>query len=281
MKPEKIKEELKSNQEMTWCPGCPNHMILEGLKQAITNLVVNEKYKLKEFVMTTDVGCSSKIFDYININGYYGLHGRAIPLALGIKLGNPNLNVLSIMGDGGVYSEGISHFIHAARYNTNMTIIVHDNQSFSLTTGQCTPTSQQGFISKAEPYGQQNKPLNPIKLALVSGMTFIARTNAKDIAHMSEILAKAIKHKGTSFVEIIQDCLIFNKDINNKDSMMYKIEDNVDKDAAELLAEQWNYNGKTGKIPLGVLYKINEPMLEDKWPQLKKLIKKKKSWKKL
>jgi 2-oxoglutarate ferredoxin oxidoreductase subunit beta len=135
-----------------------------------------------------------------------------------------------------------------------MTIIVNDNQSFSLTTGQPTATTQQGYKSKASPNGEEFKPLNPVKLAIASNASFIARCNARDIKHTVEILEKAIKHNGCSFVEVIQDCLIFNKDMNNKDNLMYKIKDNKDKKKAEELANEWDYNSKKGKIPIGILY---------------------------
>lgn len=275
-----IKETLKTKETITWCPGCPNFMILESAKIALASLI-GKGWEKDNFCMTTDIGCNSKIFDYLNISGFYGLHGRAIPTAIGIKLGNPNLKVLSFMGDGAVYSEGIEHFVHAGRYNSDVTFIVHDNQSFSLTTGQVTPTSQIGFVSKVEPYGSVNKPLNPVKLALTCGFTFIARCNAKDLKHTAETIEKAIRHKGTSFVEVIQDCLIFNKDINNKDEFMYKIRDNFDKKNAEKLADEWDYNSRSGKIPVGVIYKSSEQTLEEKWPQLNNLMKKNKSWKNL
>jgi 2-oxoglutarate/2-oxoacid ferredoxin oxidoreductase subunit beta len=273
------KENLKTNQEITWCPGCPNFMILESVKQALAKLIDSVKYKQEDFVMTTDIGCNSKIFDYINISGFYGLHGRSLPTGLGIKLGNPNLKVLSFVGDGGLYNEGISHFMHAGRYNSDMVLIVHDNQSFSLTTGQPTATSQKGFKSKSEPFGVVDEPLNPIKIALASGVSFIARCNSRDIAHTAEILEKAILHKGFSFVEIIQDCLIFNTEINNKDKLMYKIKDNKDKEKAGKLADEWDYNSKSGKIPIGIIYQEQKPILEEKWPQLKELLEKKQSWK--
>jgi len=259
---------LSTKNIPTWCPECPNFIILESVKRALS------KFKQKNLCMVTDIGCHGKIFDYLNISGIYGLHGRALPTALGITLGNPNLNVLAFMGDGAIYSEGISHFIHAGRFNPNLTLIVHDNQSFSLTTGQPTPTSQQGYKSKAIPMGEPNKPLNPIKLALASGISFIARTNAKDLKHTAEILRKAIKHNGFSFIEIIQDCLIFNLEINNKDKLMYKVKDNKNKKVAEKLADKWDYNSKKGRIPLGVLYQERKPTLTDKWPQLKELGKK-------
>ena len=243
-------QDLNTRQVNTWCPGCPNFMILSSIKHAIAN----SGLKQTDFALTTDIGCNAKIYDYLNISGIYGLHGRSVVTGLGIKLGNPKLKVLSFIGDGGNYDEGISHFIHALNYNKDMVIIVHDNQSFSLTTGQPTATSQQGYISKASPEGEKIKPLNPIKLALASNATFIARCNARDIEHTVEVLGKAIKHKGCSFVEIIQDCLIFNKDMNVKDKMMYKIKDNKNKQVAEKLASEWDYNSKKGKIALGVLY---------------------------
>ena len=268
-------QDLNTKETITWCPGCPNYMILESAKQAIAN----SGFKQTDFALTTDIGCNSKIYDYLNINGIYGLHGRALSLGLGIKLGNPNLKVLSFMGDGGIYDEGVSHFVHAGRFNADMVLVVHDNQSFSLTTGQPTSTSQKGYESKASPLGVFNNPLNPIKLALACGVSFIARCNARNIEHTAEILGKAIKHKGFSFVEIIQDCLIFNLDINGKDKMMYEIEDNRNKQTAQKLAEEWDYNSKKGKMPIGVLYQEEKPILGEKWPQLKKLLDKKVSWK--
>ncbi|MFA5174443.1 MAG: thiamine pyrophosphate-dependent enzyme [Candidatus Pacearchaeota archaeon] len=269
--------DLNTKEPITWCPGCPNFMILASVKKALGELI-KKGYKQEDFTMVTDIGCNAKIYDYINISGIYGLHGRALATAFGITLGNPNLHVLAFMGDGGCYSEGMSHFMHAGRYNSNMTLIVHDNQSFSLTTGQATGTSQQGFKTKAEPLGEFNKPLNPVKIALAADFSFVARCNARDIEHTAEILEKAIKHKGFSFVEIIQDCIIFNPEINNKDSLMYKVKDNSDKKTAEKLVEEWDYNGKSGKIPLGVIYQKERLTLEDEWPQLKTLRDKKRNW---
>lgn len=265
--------ELKTKNEITWCAGCPNFMILESAKKVFS------KMKTEEIAIVTGIGCHAKIFDYLNVSGIYGLHGRVIPTATGIKLGNPNLKVVGFAGDGDTYSEGIAHFIHAGRTNQDITLVVHDNQSFSLTTGQPTPTTQQCYESKALPFGEVDKPLNPIKLAIASNVGFIARCNARDIKHTQEILKAAIKHRGFSFVEVIQDCLIFNKEINNKDKMMYKIKDNSNKDVAIKLADEWDYNSRIGKIPVGIIYHEKKPSLSDKWPQLKMLEKKKVGWK--
>ncbi len=273
------KQKFGTKYENTWCPGCQNFLLLESVKKAISSLV-SQGWNHENFSMTTGIGCHAKIFDYINISGIYGLHGRVIPICFGMKLGNPNLTVLGFAGDGDTYAEGIAHFVHACRYNADMTLIVHDNQSFSLTTGQATPTSQTGFKSRAEPLGEFNRPLNPIKLALASGATFVARANAKDIAGTAEIIEKAIKHKGFSFVEVMQDCVIFNITANDTDKWMYKIEDNHDKSKAETLADEWDYNLSGGKIPIGVIYQAKNVLtLEDEWPQLKRLKEKKVGWK--
>ena len=275
----KLKLDLGTKSENTWCPGCPNFMILESVKRTIAAKIDSKENKKEDFAITTDIGCHGKIFDYLNLSGIYGLHGRAIPTAIGMKLGNPNLKVITFAGDGAMYSEGISHLIHAFKENPNTCLFVHDNQSFSLTTGQSTPTSQQGWETKSEPLGEFDKPLNPLKIALACNATFIARANARDIVHTAEVMTKALNHKGFSFVEIMQDCIIFNLDQNFKDKRMYKIEDNTDKKVAERLADQFDYNSKEGKIPLGVIYQDLESIpLEDKWPQLIDLQKRKTNW---
>ena len=275
---QQIKSKLTTANINTWCPGCQNFLILEAAKIAIANLI-KQGYKYENFAMATGIGCHAKIFDYLNISGIYGLHGRVIPTCLGMKLGNPNLIVLGFAGDGDTYAEGMEHFIHAGRYNADMTLIVHDNQTFALTTGQATPTSKEGFKTKAQVFGVLDVPINPVKLALASGATFIARTNSQDIAHTSEIIEKAIKHNGFSFVEIMQPCLQFNTDMNQLGKLTYKIPDNKDKNKAEELANEWDYNLKDGKIPVGVIYQTDKPTLEDKWPQLQNLLKRKVGWK--
>ena len=277
--PTLTKAKLATKSEVTWCFGCPDYMIMESAKRTIAKLIDEGKFKHEDFAICTDIGCHGKTFDYLNLSGIYSLHGRAIPTAIGMKLGNPNLKLLVFAGDGAVYSEGMDHFIHAFKYNADMTLILHDNQSFSLTTGQPTPTSQTGFISKSEPLGVFDKPLNPLKIALACNATFIARANGRDMQKMTEIFEKAIAHRGFSFVEIIQDCIIFNKEMNNRDKRMYYIEDNFDKSKAETLVNEYDYNSKEGKIPLGIIYQNKEEKcLEEKWPQLKKLLDSKIVW---
>jgi 2-oxoglutarate/2-oxoacid ferredoxin oxidoreductase subunit beta len=254
-----------TKQLITWCPGCLNLSILEAVKKALADLVNSGKYSKKEFVAVTGIGCHGKIYDYLDINGFYGLHGRVLPAALGIKIGNPKLKIIGFAGDGDTYAEGMSHFISAFRYNADITLIVHNNQSFSLTTGQATPTSQKGYKNNINLKGEFNEPINPLRLALASGGTFIARCNPRDINHTASIIKKAIKHKGFSYIEMMQECLMFNKEMNNLEKLTYKIPDNSNYKKAQRLVEKWNYNSKKAKIPIGILYQSRKPILEDKW----------------
>jgi len=295
-----ITRELRTNNKITWCPGCPNFAILESTARALLNLI-KQGYKKEDFVMVAGIGCHAKIFDYLDISGINGLHGRSLPTAMGIKMGNPNLSVFAFAGDGDTYAEGMEHFIHACRFNSNMTLFVHDNQSFSLTTGQPTPTSQLGFKSKALPFPNPQAPINPLRIALSAGASFVARCNSKDIAGTAEIMEKAIKHNGFSFVEIIQDCLIFNQDMIARNELMYKLPETsrfvskksnldgaqepkvLDKkrslDEAMALAKEWDYNLGKGKIALGVFFQENKKTFEEHWPQLTNLMKSKIGWK--
>jgi 2-oxoglutarate/2-oxoacid ferredoxin oxidoreductase subunit beta len=275
---DEIKKNIGTNFEITWCPGCPNFLLLEAVKRAITRLI-SEGNKQEEFVMATGIGCHQKIFDYLNISGVYGLHGRVLPVLVGIKLANPNLIALGFAGDGDAYSEGMEHFVHSARYNLDATYLIANNQNFALTTGQATPTSQKGYKSKTNPYGEFSKPINPIKIALASGATFVARVNPKDIEGTADVIYKAIKHRGFSVIESIQDCLAFNTERSGLSEFMYKIPDNNEIKKAYEIADEWNYNGKGDKIAVGVIYQKDDKTMEEEWPQLKKLREEKVGWK--
>lgn len=275
-----IKEDpLRTRKKTTWCPSCPNHIILDSFKKAIYSLI-EKGHKHENFTIVTGIGCHGKIFDYLNLSGVYALHGRTIPVAEGIKIGNPNLNVVVFAGDGDTYAEGIEHFVHACRFNPDITLIVFDNQSFSLTTGQATPTSQLGFKTKAEPSGVKNPPLNPISLALSAGASFVARCNAYDLEHTQGVIQKAIKHRGFSFIEVIQDCLVFNLEINARDKQMYKISDKERSFKETLrLSQEYDYSTRKGKIPIGIFYKNCRKSFDENYPLLVNLRKKKTNWK--
>ena len=258
----------------TWCPGCFNFQILAGVK----NVLARQK---GEFAISTGIGCASKIFDYINLPGLNGLHGRVVPACLGMKVGNPNLNVIGFAGDGDAYAEGIEHLIHAARYNSDFTYIVHNNQVFALTVGEPTPTTEIGYSDKTTPLGVKIPPLNPIKVMLAAGASFVARVFA-DVNQVTWVLEEAIKHKGFSFIEIIQPCIIFHPDSDYKKhtySLQETKHDKTNWKAAMEKAGEFDYNKPTGKIPLGIFYQENRETLEDNFPQLRELAKKKIGWK--
>ncbi|MFH1714171.1 MAG: thiamine pyrophosphate-dependent enzyme [Candidatus Nealsonbacteria bacterium] len=280
-------EDFGTKMENTWCPGCPNFGILQAVKEAFAELATEGKIKAKDISVIVGIGCHAKIFDYLNVNAFYGLHGRPLPVALGIKTSNPQLTVVAFGGDGDTFAEGISHFIHNCRHNANITMLVHNNQAFSLTTGQATPTTEKGFVGPSTPSGKKEEPINPVVLALVSGATFAARGSALDPVHLKGIIKKAIEHEGFSFVDILQPCLIFHDSSSYYVKNTYKVEGNNTQDIKQAmeLAKEWDYSFEEDKkVPLGVFFEIKKPTFESQWANLGKpcyLIDRKIDWQKL
>ena len=249
-----------------WCSGCGNYAILMGIKKSLTELHLEPH----NTTLVSGVGCYAKLPYWIKVNGFVGLHGRSLPVAQGVKLANPKLNVIALSGDGAGYGEGGNHFIHACRLNPDMTIFVHDNQIFALTTGQNTPTTEKSKKTKSTPLIRPF-PINPIKLALVSGASFVARINALDMKNSPGIIEKAINHRGLSFVEIIQPCVVLH-DTRTFLKNSYQLEDNEleNSDIAMKKADEFDYNNDNAKMPLGIFYKKEREILSDLYPQIKK-----------
>ncbi|MFC1711586.1 thiamine pyrophosphate-dependent enzyme [Patescibacteria group bacterium] len=208
-----------SHIKPTWCPGCGNFGIFTALKQAFLDLNI----KSHELVIITDVGCSGNLADFVSTYSIHALHGRALPPAAGVKLANHNLPVIAIIGDGGCYGEGLNHFINLMRGNHDITVIVHDNYLYSLTTGQYSPTTPKGTKTKSTPTGSIEVPLNPLALALANSTTFAARGYAFDIKHLTDLFKQAIKHTGFSLVDVLQPCVTFNKTYTVKDWYQKKV----------------------------------------------------------
>lgn len=267
-------EDLKTKEINTWCPGCPNFGILIAVKQALTELANEGKIKEKNATLATGIGCHAKIYDYININAFYGLHGRTLPACLGIKAGNPELVVLGHGGDGGTFAEGMAHFIHACRNNTDFTMLLHNNQVFSLTTGQATPTTEKGFINGSAPQGLNEIPINPLALAIEAGATFVARGSALNTPHLKDLIKKAVEHKGFSYLDILQPCIIFHKySLPHFQKNVYKMENHDHNNFEEALkkAREWDYSyNEDKKIPIGLFYQTSRSTFESNCPQLKK-----------
>lgn len=253
------------NIQNTWCPGCGNFGILETFKKAVVDLE-KKGTKRENIVFTAGIGCHAKIFDYLNLNSFYGLHGRAVATAEGIKLANPNLKVVVFSGDGDSYNEGISHLIYAAKRNIDITVIIHDNRIFALTTGQFTATSPKGLKGKSTPKGSIEEPFNPLELMLASGATFIARGYSAKTEHLKNLIVRAIEHKGFSFIEVLQPCISLFNNYQFYQKRIYETnEKNLDlKESAMKKIQEWDYkNGKNKKIPIGVIYQIQKPSYDE------------------
>ncbi|WP_456456914.1 thiamine pyrophosphate-dependent enzyme [Thermovibrio sp.] len=259
--------ELKTYAENTWCPGCGNFGILKAFEEAVKEL--SQEIPLENFVISSGIGCHGKIADYLNLNSFYSIHGRALSNLQGMRLVNDKLVCVGFVGDGDIYAEGISHLIFAAKRNSNITAIVHDNRAYSLTTGQFTPTSPSHFKGKSTPEGAPEPPLNPIALMLSSGATFVARGFAGDIPHLKWIIKEAIKHKGFSFIDVLQPCVTFYNTFPFYRKHCYKLEEVGHKtDDFKLAMEralEWDYNaeGEEVKIPIGIFYKTERPTFEE------------------
>lgn len=235
----------------TWCPGCGDYGLLRGLQTALAKLDVDPS----RVVIVSGIGCSSNLPHFIKAYGYHSLHGRALPTAQGIKMVNPDLIVIAAGGDGDGYGIGVGHFVHACRRNLDITYIVMNNQIYGLTTGQTSPTSDFGSKTKSSPDGNYEFGLNPILVAIASGATFVARTFSGEPEHMSEIIAKAIQHKGFALVDDISPCVTYNKKNTYQwfKERIYKLEDvghnPYDITQAIQRASEWE-----DKIPIGIFY---------------------------
>ena len=253
-------EDLKTPAKNTWCPGCGNFGILMGFKRALMQLGLERE----QVIIVSGIGCHGKMVNYVNVNGFHGIHGRVLPLATGIKLANPNLTVVGFAGDADQYDEGWGHFSHAIRRNIDITLIVHNNMVLGLTTGQTTATSQKGFKTKSTPFGSIPPMLNPVAHALVSHGTFVARGYSGDMMHLTGLIGEAIKHRGFAFIDVFQPCVVFNY-LNTYDwfkERVYKLEeedhDVTDKGKALEKAFEWG-----DRIPIGILYKEEKPTYRD------------------
>ena len=200
------RKDFESDQDVRWCPGCGDYAILATVQRLMPELEVPRE----DVVFISGIGCSSRFPYYMNTYGFHSIHGRAPAIATGLKASRPELDVWIVTGDGDALSIGGNHLIHLLRRNVNLQLLLFNNQIYGLTKGQYSPTSEVGKITNSTPYGSIDHPFNPSSLALGADGTFVARTMDRDPGHMKEVLKRAHQHKGSSFVEIYQNCNIFN-----------------------------------------------------------------------
>lgn len=199
-------KDFASDQEVKWCPGCGDYSILKQVQVIFPDLPV----KKEDFVFISGIGCSSRFTYYMSTYGMHSIHGRACAIASGVKAANPHFSVWVATGDGDALAIGGNHFIHLMRRNLDINVLMFNNQIYSLTKGQYSPTSEHGKVTKSTPYGTIEEPFNPAELALGAKGTFVARAMDRDPKQMQGILKRAYEHKGTSFVEVYQNCPVFN-----------------------------------------------------------------------
>ena len=236
------------NRELAWCPGCGNF----GIRTALETALKESQIPASRIVLTSGIGQAAKMPQYLDVNYFNGLHGRSVPLAVGIKLARPELTVIAVSGDGCNYGEGGNHFIHTIRKNLDITILTCDNRVYALTKGQSAPTTDKGVKNALDPLGNENNPLNPLALAIVMGAPFVARGFAGNTKHLAHLISEAVAFKGTAVLDILQPCVSFNK-INTYQwysDRIYTLDQPAPTRAEALeIAEIWG-----DKIPIGVIY---------------------------
>lgn len=254
-----------SGHTPTWCPGCGDWGIGISVRTALSQL----GYDPSDVAVAFDIGCSGNMNDFLNAYAMHTLHGRSITNAIGMKIANHKMPVVVIGGDGGLYGEGGNHFMHACRGNHDITVMVHDNMVYGLTTGQVAPTAHQGYKSKSTPSGIVEVSVNPLALALTQGATFIAQAFAGDVQHLIEMIKLGVKHKGFSLVNVLQPCVTFNK-INTYQyylKRVYKLDNNYERANFDKALEKC-IEIKEEKFPLGVIYDVDKPAFHEQLVQL-------------
>ena len=256
-----------SPEKSTWCPGCGDFGILNAVKQALAMLEIYPH----ECIVVSGIGCGSKLPHYIRANGFNILLGRALPVAQGLKLANHDLNVIVTTGDGDGYGIGMGHLVHSMRRNLDIVHIVENNQTYGLTKGQYSPTSDKGYITTTSPDGAIEQAVNPMTLALAAGATFIGRGFASEPKHLAKLIADGIQHKGYSLIDVLQPCVTYNKINTNAwyKSHVYHLEDDPDYDPTNRFQAFERAHEWAEKIPVGVLYRDeSRPTYEAQVPEL-------------
>jgi 2-oxoglutarate ferredoxin oxidoreductase subunit beta len=262
------RKDFEGRERPTWCPGCGNFGILNAIKMALAE----QDIAPYEILIVTGIGCGSKLPHYMKVNGFHTLHGRPVAVATGARLANHGLRIMVVHGDGDGYSEGLSHFLNAARRNINIVDLVQDNRVYGLTRGQYSPTSERGKRTPTTPEGSIDGPVQPLAMAISAGATFVSRGYSGELKHLAWIIGEALKHPGYALVDVLQPCVTWNRayayDYYNE--RVYKLEDEPGYDPADRTAA-WEKAYEWGeRIPIGIFYR-GEPLstYEEQVPALK------------
>jgi 2-oxoglutarate ferredoxin oxidoreductase subunit beta len=242
--------------ESTWCPGCGDFAVLASVYQALARLELDPA----KTVVVSGIGCSSRIPFFLNTYGFQSVHGRALPVAMGIKVANPELTVIAMGGDGDGFSIGGGHLAHVVRRNVDLTYIVMDNAVYGLTKGQTSPTSPTGFESKSTPYGAINVPLNPMMLVLASGASFAARAFSGRPKQVTELVVQGMKHPGLAFIDVLSPCVTFYDTFPlYREQVTDLPEDHDPTDKMQAIAQAM----RDDALPLGLFYREDRQVFSD------------------
>jgi 2-oxoglutarate ferredoxin oxidoreductase subunit beta len=246
-------DDLTTHAENTWCLGCGNFGLFNAFKKAVV-VLEGKGIPREKIIISAGIGCHGKMFDYLKLGGLYSIHGRSMATVQGIKIANPDLKVVAFAGDGDAFGEGMAHMIFAAKRNADITVIVHDNGVYGLTTGQFTPTSDKGFKGPSSPKGSVEEPLNPLAMMLEAGATFVARGYPVRLKHLTDLMVQAVEHGGFSFLDILQPCVSFNNTYQRYNKLVEIMEQ-----VPAGYEEAMSIAKRTDKLPLGVFYKKDKP----------------------
>lgn len=256
-------KDYQTEYKPTWCPGCGDFGVLSAIYRALAQLEVDPK----SVAVISGIGCSSRIPGFINTYGFNGVHGRALPMAMGVKLATPRLTVIAAGGDGDGFAIGGGHIPHVARRNVDIVYIVMDNQIYGLTKGQVAPTSSITFETGTTPYGSVEDPLNPIALALVYGATFVARGFSSQAKELADLIVKGIEHPGFAFIQVLSPCPTFNKVDTFKAYQSRVVPIPPEHDTTDRL-KALHLALTEEKLHLGVFYQVRKPTFEERWGEV-------------
>ncbi len=255
--------DYKGKVKPSWCPGCGNHAVLSALKKVMAQL----NYQTHETAIVSGIGCSSRFPFFMSTYGFHSIHGRALPVAIGLKQANPAINVIAVGGDGDGLSIGGNHFIHASRKNPNITYIMMDNEIYALTKGQCSPTSRIGTTTKCNPYAWTADRINPVLMALSFNASYVARGYSGDIKQLEYLILEALQHKGFSFVHIISPCVQYNK-VSSFEKIREIVRNLPEDHDKEDRVNAMKYAFSPEGLYTGIFYKIKRPTYEERYAEV-------------